>query len=195
MCIATLFKKRFLAVCATLGFSLFAAGPAYAFDIDIADATTPDESAVNQTIAVFISSAQTGTVTVDYAITDGTATDGDDYTASNNTLTFAPGETVKDISIPILADALDEDDETVIITLSNASSGTIVDTTATLTIADDDAPPQLSIADNSTAESSGSFTLAATLDAPSSKQITVDWRAVGNISQQMAMTLPPLQAR
>ncbi len=102
---------------------------------------------------------------MNYAITDGTATDGDDYTASSSTLTFAPGETVKDISIPILADALDEDDETVIITLSNASSGTIVDTTATLTITDDDDPPQLSISDNSTAESSGSFTLAATLDA------------------------------
>lgn len=164
---------------AALGISLLAAGSAYGFDIDIADATTPDESAVDQTIAVFISSPQASAVSVDFAITDGTAEDGSDYTASTGTLTFSAGETVKHIPIPILADTLDEEDESVIITLSNPTSGTLVDTQAILTITDDDNPPQLSIADNATSESSGSFSLAATLDAPSSKQITVAWQAVG----------------
>ncbi len=149
-------------IIAALGISLLAAGSAYGFDIDIADATTPDESAVDQTIAVFISSPQASAVSVDFAITDGTAEDGSDYTASTGTLTFSAGETVKHIPIPILADTLDEEDESVIITLSNPTSGTLVDTQAILTITDDDNPPQLSIADNATSESSGSFSLAAT---------------------------------
>lgn len=153
-------------ILAALGICLLAAGSAYGFDIDIADATTPDESAVDQTIAVFISSPQASNVDVDYAVTDGTAVDGSDYTASSGTITFNAGETVKHIPIPILADTLDEEDESVIITLSNPTSGTLVDTRAILTITDDDNPPQLSIADNSTSESSGSFSLAATLMPP-----------------------------
>jgi hypothetical protein len=79
---------------------------AFAVDIDISDATTPDEAAVNQTIAVFISSD--ATVSVDYTIIDGTATNGDDYTASSGTLNFSPGNTVQSINIPILSDDIDE---------------------------------------------------------------------------------------
>ena len=169
-----------LSLLAVLLAGLLGANAAYAFDIDIADATTPDEAAVDQTIAVFISSPQSSSVTVDYALTGGTATAGDDFTASTGQITFNASETVKHIPVPILADTLDEDDETVIITLSNPTSGTLVDTQAVLTITDDDNPPQLSILDNSTSESAGSFTLAATLDTPSSKQVSVGWRAIGN---------------
>ena len=49
---------------------------AFAFDIDIADSATPDESAVNQTVAVFLSSPQASSVTVTYSTADGTATAG-----------------------------------------------------------------------------------------------------------------------
>ena len=49
---------------------------------------------------------------VDYATGDGTATAGADYTAANGTLTFAPGETTKPISITIADDTVDEDGET-----------------------------------------------------------------------------------
>jgi chitinase len=41
-------------------------------------------------------------VQVDYATSDGTATRGVDYTATSGTLTFAPGQTVKNIVIPII---------------------------------------------------------------------------------------------
>jgi len=161
-----------------LGFLLLmiTTATANAVDIDISDATTPDEAAVNQTIAVFISSD--ATVSVDYSIIDGTATDGVDYTASSGTLNFSPGNTVQSITIPILSDNLDEDIETVIINLSNPVGGVLVDNQATLYIVDDDPVPQISVNDDNTTETNGSFSIAATLNNPSSKDVSVEWRAI-----------------
>ena len=48
--------------------------------------------------------ASTKTVTVRYTTKDGTATAPQDYTPRFHTLTFAPGETIKTISVPIRDD-------------------------------------------------------------------------------------------
>ena len=79
-------------------------------------------------------------VTVDYATADGTATAGADYTAANGTLTFAPGETSKSISVTITDDDVDEENETFTVTLGNAVNASIGQATATGTITDDDTP-------------------------------------------------------
>ena len=81
------------------------------------------EEAANATLAfaVTLSRAPSGTVTVDYATSDGTATAGSDYTATNGTLSFAAGETEKTVSVPVLDDAHDEGSETLTLTLSNPS--------------------------------------------------------------------------
>ena len=86
----------------------------------------------------------TGTVTVDYATSSGTATAGSDYTAASGTLTFLQGETSKTFSIPITLDNVFEPDETVNLTLSNPTGGVTLGTpaTATLTIQ----PPPLILA-------------------------------------------------
>ena len=69
--------------------------------------------------AVTLSRAASGEVSVDYATKDGTATAGEDYTATSGTLTFAPGETAKTVSVAILDDAVDEGKETFVLRLSN----------------------------------------------------------------------------
>ena len=87
---------------------------------------------------VTLEPAGTFEATAAYATVDGTATAGSDYEAMEGTLTFAVGETVKTIPVPVRPDERPEDDETFTVTLSNlmsASPGSY----GTGTIQDDDA--------------------------------------------------------
>ncbi len=63
------------------------------------------------------------TYTVDYAATGGTAIESVDYAPVAGTLTFYPGQTARIISISIIDDGIDEDDETIEVTLSNPTGG------------------------------------------------------------------------
>ena len=84
-------------------------------------------------------------MTVDYATSDGTATAGEDYTATSGTLTFQAGDTTKTVSVPIADDTEDDGGETFTLTLSNASSGVqLGDAEATGTIRDTDTSAELS---------------------------------------------------
>src|SRR4030095_6512665 len=78
----------------------------------------------------------TGTVTVNYATSNGTATAASDYTATSGTLTFIQGETTKTFSVPILTDNVFEAAETVNLTRSNPTAGALLGnpTTSVLTI-------------------------------------------------------------
>ena len=111
---------------------------AFGANISIADATTPNEEPVSQTVVVFMSSAQSFDVEVDYETADGTATKNEDYLPSSGRLTFRPGETVKAISIAILDDNAAEKKETIIVELKNTSFGTLRDSRALVYITDDD---------------------------------------------------------
>ena len=130
---------------------------------------------------VTLNAASGQQVTVDYADAgSGTATSGDDYTAiTAGTLTFAAGVTSDTLAVTVLADALDEDNETVIVELSNASNAAISTATGTGTITDDDATPTLSIADASVAEGTTgdtpSLEFIVSLSAVSGRQVTVGY--------------------
>jgi hypothetical protein len=71
---------------------------------------------------------------VNFATSDGTAIAGEDYVATNGTLTFGPGVTSRYFHVPILNDTRNEVNETVTINLEPASGIN----NATLTIADND---------------------------------------------------------
>ena len=87
---------------------------------------THNETPGSQTITVTLSAESGKVVTVNYATADGTATAGDDYTETSGTLTWNPGETGdKSFAVPILGDALDEEDETIELTLSSPGNCTI----------------------------------------------------------------------
>ena len=134
-------KKNFIQVVLfskVILFSLAFSFSAFSANISIADATTPNEEAVSQTVVVFMSSAQSFDVEVDYETTDGTATKNEDYLPVSGRLTFRPGETVKAISIAILDDNAAEKKETIIVELKNTSFGTLRDSKAFVYITDDD---------------------------------------------------------
>ena len=95
-----------------------------------------------------------GEVSVTVTATDGTATAGSDYNNSNfpTTVTFANGETSKNVTIPIIDDSLLESNETINLSLSNPTNGVTIGTqnSAVLTIIDNDFKPTLTV--NITAE-------------------------------------------
>ncbi len=83
---------------------------------------------------------------MDYATADGSAHAGDDYTGASGTLKFAAGERSKTIEVGVLDDAHDEGEETLTLTLSNASSGQVTDGEATGTIKNHDPMPRALLA-------------------------------------------------
>jgi len=77
--------------------------------------------------------------TVAYTTSNGTATDGTDYTAVSGTLTFLKGMTSMTVMVPIIGDTTIESSETFTLTLSRASSDlTLAKAQATAIIINDD---------------------------------------------------------
>ena len=54
------------------------------------------------TITALRIAGQVGTVSVNYATTDGTAVSGSNYVATSGVLVFAPNQTVASFNVPIL---------------------------------------------------------------------------------------------
>ncbi len=97
---------------------------------------------------VSLSEGSATPVTVAYFTADGTATVANNaYDATSGTMTFAPGETVKGITVLVNGDTTIEPDETFSVNLSSAAGAVIGTPTATGTIQDDDSPLSLSISD------------------------------------------------
>ncbi|MGH9084060.1 MAG: beta strand repeat-containing protein [Acidimicrobiales bacterium] len=143
-------------------------------DVSIAEG---DDGTTTALVTATLSAPSGQVVSVDAATgAGGTATAGTDFDAAQAELTFAPGTTTQTLSVPIHGDLLDEADETVIASLTNAANATIADGTATLTITDDDATPTLSISDGSIEEGddgSVQLGLTLTLSAPSGRDVSV----------------------
>ena len=122
------------------------------------------ESQSSAPLAVSLSRALTSPVTVNYAVTGGTATGGADYSISSGTLTFAAGETVKVIPNAIIDDTVVEPSETMILTLSNpvgvALNANII---FTYTIVDNDASTVTILATDADAAEPGTDTGLFTL--------------------------------
>ena len=112
-----------------------------------------NESANSLTVDVTRTGSIGATATVNFATSDnsgltnctvanGIASERCDYGSANGTLRFAPGETTKSFTIPIVNDALVEGNETFSLALSAPSGMTLASPQiATVTIVDDDAAP------------------------------------------------------
>jgi hypothetical protein len=150
-------------------------------DVKLSSATySANES--NASLAVIVSrvGGSNGTITVNYTTSDGTATAGQDYTATSGTLTFNNGESGKLITIPLIGDAADESDETFNIALSNPTGGATLlnPSSAVATITDNDDSPQVSIKNFSDKEGNSgtkNFVFDVNLSTASSFPVSVKW--------------------
>lgn len=130
------------------------------------------------TFEVKLDRASSRTVTVNYASSFDSAT-ADDLAAVSGTLSFAPGETSKQITVSTLQDNLDEPDESFSLQVFLPSNALLTQfDTATVSIVDDDATPSISISSTSGTEGDAAATplvFAVSLSNPSSSPITVDY--------------------
>ncbi len=174
------------------------------FSVSVADLTVTEGNSGTANAPVVISlggGARATATTVQYSTVDGSATAPADYTAANAVTTTIPaGQTSVTVNVPVVGDALYEDDETFRVVLSNPSSGvTIADGDATVKILNNDSPPDpsqqptISIADKGfpegdTGTSVGNFALTLSSQVPytvtvkastSNNQATADSDYVG----------------
>ena len=133
--------------------------------LSVSDAEASEENDSTIDFVVKLNPARSESVSVNYATANGTATAGEDYTATSGTLTFAGGETSKTVSVPITDDTIDDDNETLTLTLSNASGADIADAQATGTIRNSETPAILltaSFANMPADHNGGNFTFDLT---------------------------------
>jgi len=122
--------------------------PAY-IDFEFTDMTVYENEA-----SVVVNIFRTGDfrqyTRIDFATEEITADEGQDYNGVGGTITFQPGEGMKQIVIPLIADDKTEPDETFRLVLSDASPNTLLmRDSITITIKDSAGPisaPKLQIA-------------------------------------------------
>ncbi len=150
-----------------------AAAPTVSF---ASSSSSAGEGAGTRNVTVSLSPAPTAAITVNYTV-GGTATAGSDFSiGGSGTLSVASGAATAAIPVAITDDAADEDNETVVLTLTTGSGYTVGSRNShTLTIADDDGTTpavSLSAAPNPVDEG-GPVTVTARLSEALSGGVTV----------------------
>jgi hypothetical protein len=124
------------------------------------------ESAGSANLRVSLNRASESVVSVQYAVTGGTAVSGTDYLLNAGTLTFAPGEISKLIPNTILEIPGAEMDETLVVALSNPIGAVLgIQAAQTHTIVDGQTTVRLTASDAMAGEAGsnrGVFTLTRT---------------------------------
>ena len=130
-------------------------------------------------VPVTLSVASGTPITVDFTTAPGTAVAPSDYAIATGTLTFAPGEITRTVTLSVVGETAVEAHENFFLNISNLSGGgTITDAQGEITILNDDGAIGLSVADDSTVEGNSGATdahHAVTLSAVSGSAVTVDF--------------------
>ena len=112
--------------------------------LSINDITVGEGDGLNNTSASFtvsLSAASGYTVAVFYSTSNGTAQSGDYNGTNSGFVSFAPGQLMRTVSIPIVGDRNIESDETFFVTLSTPTRAVIGRAQGQATIEDDDGDP------------------------------------------------------
>jgi hypothetical protein len=152
----------------------------------VLEGTSGNEGDAGITNFVFVASlsgATTVPVVVTFATANGTATVvNNDYIATSGTLTFAPGETSKNITVGVVGGLLVEPNETFSLNLTRVSGPTTNATTSAIgTIKNDDGTPTLNITDVTVVPGASGMTNAVfivSLSPSATEDVTVGYSTV-----------------
>jgi hypothetical protein len=146
-------------------------------------------TAFNFTVALSAVSGQT--VSVNYTTVDGSAQAGSDYQAANDVVSFAPGETSKQITVIVNGDTQVEPNETFAVNLYNLINAGVGKASGLGTIVNDDSASttptiQFSQASYSVPEALGALTITVTRSGDTSAPASVDYKTVDGSAVQKA---------
>jgi hypothetical protein len=151
--------------------------PSTTISVSDASATEGNSGLSGVTFTVTLNAASTQTVTVNYSTAAGTATAGTDYQSLSGTLSFAPGQTSKTVTVYAIGDTAIEPNETFTLNLSGATNASISRAQGTGTILDDDSPG-LSVGNASVIEGNGGTNYVSfnvTLSPSAAQTVTVSY--------------------
>ena len=116
-------------------------------------------------------------VSVDFATTDGTATNGLKYTAVSGTLAFGAGETNQSFVVPILNDGLVEGTKNFRVILSNPKGGAVLGTRTNVlvSITDNDTPLKVEFAKYEAREDEAAVVIGVLRGDEGNQTVTVDY--------------------
>jgi concanavalin A-like lectin/glucanase superfamily protein/lysyl oxidase/Calx-beta domain-containing protein len=131
--------------------------------VSLTDATVAegDSGSVPASFTASLTPPSTQTVTVQYGTSNDSAAAGFDYSTASGTVTFAPGEVTKPVTVNVLGDTLSEASETYFLTLTNPTNAILGRAQGVGTITDNDPLPALSIADAAPVTEGNSGTTSA----------------------------------
>lgn len=138
---------------------------------------------------VRLSSSSPSTVEVDYATGDVTAVAPGDYTAVSGRLTFPPGSLAQTVTVQIVDDSLSENDEALVLNLSNPVNAALGTDSRIGTILDNDSGGTISAGDATRAEpvsGTRALTSTLTLSEVSDRTVTVQYTTVDGTAVQPA---------
>ncbi|HVE76499.1 MAG TPA: Calx-beta domain-containing protein, partial [Actinomycetota bacterium] len=106
--------------------------------VSVSDVTVGESGGV-ATFTVSVSAPSAKSITVNFSTANGTATSGSDYVARSGSLTFAPGETSKEVTVTLVGDTVPEPSENFFLNVTGPNNATVADGQGQGTITDDDA--------------------------------------------------------
>jgi hypothetical protein len=153
--------------------------------LTINDVSIVEGNAGTKLMVFTVTAPQTGgaTVSVDYTVSPGSvnpATPNADYTPISGTLVFTGGVTSKTISVPIIGDFIQEQNETLNVILSNPVNSPLLKDVGVGTIIDDDVTPTITATDVQIVEGNSGTKNAVfvlTLSTPTGIPVTVNYQA------------------
>ena len=144
------------------------------------------EGAARATVTVLRSGPLTGTATVSYATSDGTALQGVDYVPAAGVLTFGPGAASRTFGVDLLNNSLDQAVPTILLSLSGPAGAVLGgQATAVLQVQDNDAAGvvQFGAAGYQASDTSSAAVVAVSRSGGLAQDVQVDYATTDGTAQ------------